>query len=109
MLVFKITEKESLERERLNKTANWTDISFFINFKIFIGILLGSEVFWEERAEIIELIVFLSVGERKKSLYSIKGIIYEIPWRVFDWGLYIQSHLWEIIVESICSFRRVGN
>ena len=66
LLVFKIAEKESLDREILNKTNNWTDISFFINFKTFIGLVLGSEDFWEQRAEIIELIAFLSVGERKK-------------------------------------------
>ena len=66
LLVFKIVGKEPVVKESLNKTANWSDISFFINFKILIGILLGPEAFWESRAEIIEIISFLSVGERKK-------------------------------------------
>ena len=66
MLVFKIVGKEPDVKERLNKTANWSDISFFINFKILIGILLGPEAFWESKAEIIEIISFLLVGERKK-------------------------------------------
>ena len=29
--------------------------------------------------------------------------------RVFDRGLYIQSNVWEIIVESICNFKRACN
>ena len=66
MLVFKIVGKEPHIKERLNKTANWSDISFFINFKILIGILLGMETSWESRAEIIEIISFLSVGDKEK-------------------------------------------
>ena len=65
MLVFKIVGKQPDVKERLNKTANWSDMSFFINFKILIWILLGPEGFWESRAELIE-ISFLSVGDRKK-------------------------------------------
>ena len=66
LLVFKIVGKEPHVKERLNKTANWSDISFFINFKILIGMQLSPEAFWEFRAEIIEIISFLSVGHRKK-------------------------------------------
>ena len=39
---------------------------------------------WNNRAYCI----FVS-GWEKKSLYSMKRRIHEIPWRVFDWGLYI--------------------
>ena len=59
---------------------------------------------WNNRAYCI----FVS-GWEKKSLYSMNRRIHEIPWRVFDWGLYIQSHFWEIIVERIWSFKRAGN
>ena len=39
-------------------------MSFFINFKILIGIPLGPEASWESRTEIIELISLLSVSDR---------------------------------------------
>ena len=65
-MVFKIVGKEPDVKKSLNKTVNLSDISFCINFKILIGILLGPEFFWESKAEIIEIISFLLVGERKK-------------------------------------------
>ena len=46
LLVPKIVGKEPHEKEGLNKTANWSDISFFISFKILIGILSGLKAFW---------------------------------------------------------------
>ena len=42
-LAFKIVGKVPDEKERLSKIVNSSDISFFINFKILIGILLGLE------------------------------------------------------------------
>ena len=66
MLVFRKVGKEPDVKERLNKTAKLSDISFFITFKTLIGILLRPEAFSESRAEIIEIVSFLSVGYRKK-------------------------------------------
>ena len=66
MLVFKIVGKKTHVKGKLIKTATWPDRSCFINFKILIGILFGLEDFWESRAEIIEIISFLSVYDGKK-------------------------------------------
>ena len=67
MQVFKIVGKEPHVKERLTKSAEWSDISFFIKLKVLIGILVGPEAFWESKAEIMEINWFLSVGDRKKS------------------------------------------
>ena len=53
----------------LNLLANWLEISFFSNFNIFIGIMLGSNDFFESSEDITFYISDLLAGLRKKELW----------------------------------------
>ena len=48
-------------------------ISFFGNFKIFAGMLFGSDDFWESNDDIINEISFLSVGVNKNVFVFVLG------------------------------------
>ena len=63
LLVLKIARKEPHEKEMLKLLTDL--ISIFINFKILIGIILGLKAFWKSKVEIMEIVSFLSVGDRK--------------------------------------------
>ena len=43
---FSSVGKPPMENERINISANWLEISFFSNFNIVVGMLLGPADFW---------------------------------------------------------------
>ena len=51
LLDFRIPGKTPSEKERLNNSDDWFEISLQSNFKIFVGILLGPKFFrgWEKK------------------------------------------------------------
>ena len=63
---FSIVGKPHVENEMLNISANWLEISFFSNFNIFVGMLLGPADLFESIEDIIFCISDLFVGLRKK-------------------------------------------
>ena len=84
MLVFKSVWKEAHKKERLNKTAKWSD-------KILIGILLGLEAFWESRADIKCQLV-----TEKQSSCLLEGGFHKIPLK----------SIWMRTVYSAPTFRK---
>ena len=66
LLHFRIEGKTPSEKERLNSSDDWFEISSLSNFKIFVGILLGPTAFRGLRDKIIFLISILSTGFMKK-------------------------------------------
>ena len=69
LLGFKIEGKTPSEKEILNSSVNWLEISL-LNFKIFVGILTG---FRWLRHKMIFLISVLWTGFMKKEVMSISG------------------------------------
>ena len=61
------------EKERLNNSANWVDISLLSSFKIFVGMLFGPIDLRGSRDKIMFLILVLSVGLMKKQFMLIWG------------------------------------
>ena len=68
LAVFNRVGKLSVLNQRLNKSANWSEISFLSSFNTLVGILYGPVAVLISSDEIISLISSLSVGERKKEL-----------------------------------------
>ena len=58
--------KTPVEKETLRISESWVEISFLRSFSILVGILLGPADLSESREDMI-LIIYLSVGLRKKS------------------------------------------
>ena len=65
MQVLSIDGKTPSEKERLNNSANWVDISLLSSFKIFVGMLFGPIDLRGSRDKMF-LISVLSVGLMKK-------------------------------------------
>ena len=71
MQVLSIDGKTPSEKERLNKSANWVDISLLSSFKIFFGMLFGAIDLRGSRDKIKFLISVLSVGLMEKEFMLI--------------------------------------
>ena len=71
MQVLSIDGKTPSEKERLNNSANWVDISLLSSFKIFVGMLFGPIDLRGSRDKIMFLISVLSVGLMKKEFMLI--------------------------------------
>ena len=56
-------------KEKLNKIASCSGISFLSNFKVLFGMLLAALDLLISKEEVINVIYSLSVGVRKKELY----------------------------------------
>ena len=97
-MVFKIVGKEPHEKERLNESATWSDISFFINFKTLPGICNG----------FCHLFHFYQSVTEKKYLCLKEGGIHEIPFQSI-WLKTLYSGPTSKALESICNFKTAGN
>ena len=73
LAVFKRVGKVSVVKERLNKSASCSEISFLRIFKTLLGILYGPVDLLISREERINLISSLLVGERK----NVSGFSFE--------------------------------
>ena len=83
LLDFRNEGKTPSEKERLNNSDNWFEISLLSNFKIFVGILLGPTAFRGLRDKKIFLISILSTGFMEKELTSIS--------RRKSWNLFLEN------------------
>ena len=66
LAVFNIEEKTLEEKEILDISDSWLEMSFLSNFNTFIGILLGPTNLLESNEDMISSISDLSVGLIKK-------------------------------------------
>ena len=71
LAVFSIEGKTPEEKERLNISDSWLEMSFLNNFNILIGILLGPTDFLESNEDMIFYISDLSVGLIKKEILDL--------------------------------------
>ena len=98
LLDFRIEGKIPCEKERLNSSDNWFEISLLNNFKISVGILLGPTAFRGLRDKTIFLISILSTGFMKKELISISG---RKSWNLFLENLIVDWIELEIFIKYL--------
>ena len=71
LAVFNRVGKLPVVKERLNKSASWSEISFLSSFNTLVRTLYGPDAFLVSSDKRISLIYFLSAGERKKEFGSL--------------------------------------
>ena len=71
LAVFSIEGKTPEEKEILNISDSWLEMSFLSNFNILVGILLGPTDLLESNEDMVFSISVLSVGLIKKEVLDI--------------------------------------
>ena len=71
LAVFNRVGKLPVVKERLNKSASWSEISFLSSFNTLVRTLYGPDAFLVSSDKRISLIYFLSADERKKEFGSL--------------------------------------
>ena len=71
LAVFSIEGKTSEEKEILNNSDSWLEISFLSNFIILVGMLLGLADLSESNQDMTFSITVLSVGLTKKEILDL--------------------------------------
>ena len=71
LAVFSIEEKMPEEKETLNISDSWLEMSFLSNFNILVGILLGPTDLLESNEDMTFSISVLSVGLTKKEILDL--------------------------------------
>ena len=71
LAVFSIEGKTSEEKEILNNSDSWLEISFLSNFIILVGMLLGPADLSESNQDMTFSITVLSVGLTKKEILDL--------------------------------------
>ena len=108
--LFSIEGKTPEEKEILNISDSWLEMSFLSNLNIFVGILLGPNHLLEFNKDMTFFISVLSVGLTKKG--NIRSIFKKI-WKMFMWEWNIKlcftSNWRKIVVENIGDFHWIGN
>ena len=108
MQVLSIDGKTPSEKERLNNSANWIDISLLSSFEIFVGMLFGPTDRRGSRDKIMFLISVLPVGLMKKGVYvNLRKEIKEFISRLFYGRFNASFHIGKVVVECISNVFRV--
>ena len=71
LAVFNRVGKLPVVKERLNKSASWSEISFLSSFNTLVRTLYGPDALLVSSDKRISLIYFLSADERKKKFGSL--------------------------------------
>ena len=71
LAVFSIEGKTTEEKEILNISDSWLEMSFLSNFNILVGILLGPTDLLEPNEDLTFSISVLSVGLKKKEILDL--------------------------------------
>ena len=98
LIDFRIEGKTLSEKEKLNSSDDWFEISLLSNFKIFVGILLEPTALRRLRDKIIFWISILSTGFMKKELMSVSG---RKLWNLFIENLIVDWIVLEMFMKCL--------
>ena len=101
LLDFRIEGKKPCEKEILNSSDNWFEISLLSNFKIFVGILSGPTSFRGLRGATIYLISFIDWLYKKRINFYFRKKIIKFISRKFDCRLNRAWNMYKVFIKCI--------